>query len=85
MAELWIGNVADDTSDEEIKEFLIRYGFPAYDEIQRVPGAGSRPAVLLTFNNVEPHSLRSLEGRIHNLFWKNRTINVNVVPPREEE
>jgi hypothetical protein len=41
--------------------------------------------VLLTFNNVEPHSLRSLEGRVHNLFWKNRTINVNVVPPREEE
>jgi hypothetical protein len=84
MAELWMGNVADDATDDEIREFLIRYGFPSFDEIQRIPGDGSRPAVLLTFKDTEPHALRTLESRVQHLFWKNRTINVNVVPPREE-
>jgi RNA recognition motif-containing protein len=27
MADLWVGNVEESTSDDEIREFLIKYGF----------------------------------------------------------
>ncbi|HEY3599309.1 MAG TPA: RNA-binding protein [Paraburkholderia sp.] len=84
MAELLIGNIEDGTSDDEIKEFLVKYGFPVFDEIRHVPGAGSRPAVLLTYNDIEPAALRLLQPRIHNLFWKNRTINVIVMQERSD-
>ncbi|NPT56105.1 RNA-binding protein [Paraburkholderia elongata] len=79
MAELWLGNVADDASDEEIRELLIKYGFPSFDDIQRVQGAGSRPGVLLTFNDTDPQVLRSLLPRIEKLFWKNHTLLVQVM------
>jgi hypothetical protein len=84
MAELWIGNVEDETTDEEIKSFLCRYGFPPFDSIQRVEGTGERPAVVLGFNDVGPHVLHSLQPRVHNMFWKNRTLVVQVMPERDE-
>jgi hypothetical protein len=79
MADLLIGNIEDGTTDEEIKDLLVKYGFPAYDRIQHVPGDGSRPAALLTFEGIEPAALRLLQPRVHHLFWKNRTINVLVL------
>jgi hypothetical protein len=84
MAELWMGNVGDDATDEEIKELLVKYGFPPFDEIQRVPGSGSHPAVLLTFHDTEAQALRSLEPRIQHLFWKDRSLNVAVTTTRED-
>lgn len=84
MADLWIGNVDDATTDDEIREFLIGYGFPPFDTIQRVEGTGERPAVVLGFNGVTDHALRTLQPRIHNLFWKSRTIVVQVMPERDE-
>lgn len=80
MADLWIGNLATDTSDDEIKTFLIKYGFPPFDGIDHIPGDGSRPAVRLTFNNVSAAALRRLQSRVHDKFWKNRTLNVQVMP-----
>ena len=82
MAELLLGNVESGTSDDEIKAFLVKYGFPAFDGIEHMPGDGSRPAVLLTFNDVAPETLRSLQPRIQNMFWKNRTISAQVMDER---
>jgi len=84
MAHLWVGNVEDDTSDDEIREFLVRYGFPPFDEIQRYSGTGTRPAVVLTFNDTSCDALRSLQPRIHDMFWKDRTIVVQVMPEHDE-
>jgi hypothetical protein len=42
MTDLWVGNVKDDTSDDEIREFLVRDGFPAFDGILRVEGKHPR-------------------------------------------
>lgn len=84
MTDLWIGNVDDATTDDEIREFLIRYGFPPFDTIRRVEGTGARPAVVLGFNDMAHHVLRGLQPRIHNLFWKSRTIMVQVMPERDE-
>jgi len=82
MAELLLGNLENDTSDDEIKAFLIKYGFPAFDEIERMPGDGSRPAVLLTFKEAAPETLRNLQPRIQNMFWKNRKITAQVMSGR---
>jgi RNA recognition motif-containing protein len=80
MADLWLGNLATDTSDDEIKNFLIKYGFPAYDGIEHIPGDGTRPAVRVTFANVSPGALRRLQPRVHDKFWKNRRLNAQVMP-----
>lgn len=84
MAELLLGNVEESVTDEEIGEFLIRYGFPQFSEIRRVPGAGSRPAALVIFDDVSAEGLRILQSRIHNLYWKNRTITALLLPTRDE-
>jgi hypothetical protein len=84
MAELLLGNVEESVTDEEIGEFLIRYGFPQFSEIRRVPGAGSRPAALVIFDDVTADGLRILQSRIHNLYWKNRTITALLLPTRDE-
>ncbi|WP_233829482.1 RNA recognition motif domain-containing protein [Paraburkholderia sp. ZP32-5] len=85
MAELLLGNVEEDVTDEEIGEFLVRYGFPRYSSMRRIPGSGSRPAALVVFDDVSPDSLRTLQSRIHNLYWKNRTITALLIPERSED
>lgn len=82
MADLLLGNVENGTSDEEIKAFLVKYGFPPFDEIEHMPGDGSRPAVLLTFKDAAVETLRDLQPRIQNMFWKNRRINAMVMDER---
>lgn len=84
MADLWIGNIEPNTTEDEIKDFLCRYGFPPFDTIERVEGTGERPAVVLGFNGVEPHVLRTLQPRVHNMFWKSRALVVQVMPGRDE-
>jgi hypothetical protein len=44
-----------------------------------VPGTGSRPGILITFNELDEAALRALQPRIQNMFWKNRTINVSIM------
>lgn len=81
-AELLLGNVDSGASDDEIKAFLVKYGFPPFDEIEHVPGDGSRPAVLLTFKDAIPETLYGLQPRIHEMFWKNRKITARVMSMR---
>ena len=66
-------------TDDELKAFLEKYGFPAFDGIERMPGDGSRPAAMLRFDTTPPLALRQLQPRVHNLFWKNRRLNVEVL------
>jgi len=79
MAALLINQVEESTSDDEIREFLTKYGFPAFDHIERVPSTGSRPSVLLKFNRCTPAELRELLPRIHQVFWKGHTISALVM------
>lgn len=84
MGELWLGNIEDDTTDDEIRQFLCNYGFPQFDSLRRIEGTGERPAVLVSFDAIEPYVLRTMQPRINNLFWKNRTLTVQVMPERDE-
>lgn len=82
MADLLMGNVESGTSDDDIKAFLVKYGFPPFDEIEHRPGDGSRPAVLLKFRDAPPEALRSLLPRVQNMFWNKRQIHVHIVNER---
>jgi hypothetical protein len=82
MAGLWMGNVDSSVSDDDIRELLSRYGFPECDAIEHIAGNGSRPAVLLTFNDAPAQALRTLQPRIQDLFWKNRKLHVQVMDQR---
>ena len=84
MAMLWIGNIPPNTSDEELKALLIKYGFPACDEITHVPGDGSRPAAMVKFSAASVAALQHLQPRIHSLFWKDRRLTVSVMTKSEE-
>ena len=44
MSLLLPGNIDSGTTDDEIKAFLVKYGFPPFDEIEHVSGDGARPA-----------------------------------------
>lgn len=82
MADVLMGNVETGTSDDDIKAFLVKYGFPPFDEIEHLPGDGSRPAVLLKFRDAPAEALRSLLPRVQNMFWNNRQIRVHIVNER---
>lgn len=79
MAALLINNVEDSTSDDDIRTFLLKYGFPSLDRIRRVPSEGKRPAVLVTFNATTEMELNTLLPRIHQVFWKDHTITALVM------
>ncbi len=79
MARLWIGNIEDNTTDEELQELLTKYGFPKFDSIERVPGDGSRPAAIFTFGEASPEGLALVAPRIQDLFWKHRKLTVQVM------
>lgn len=79
MARLFMGNISDGTTDDEIKAFLVKYGCPEYDEIQHVPGAGNRPAVVLTFNGVHPEALHKVKERIHDMYWKKGRLTAQIL------
>ena len=79
MAKLWIGNIPAGTSDDELKALLVKYGFPAFDGIEHIEGDGSRPAAIATFEATDAMDLQQLQPRVHNLFWKDRRLNVEVM------
>jgi hypothetical protein len=79
MAALLINHIEDSTSDEDIRAFLLKYGFPPFDRIERLPGDGSRPAVLITFDSSTAAALRPLLPKIDRIFWKNHTITALIM------
>ncbi|MBN3814561.1 RNA-binding protein [Paraburkholderia sp. Ac-20347] len=85
MADLLLGNVEENIADEEINAFLQKYGFPSFDHIQRVTGTGTHPAALLHYASASEEILRTLQPRVHHIFWNNRTITAQIIPAREAD
>ena len=79
MAALLINQVEDTTTDDDVRQFLVKYGFPSPDGVKRVPSEGDRPAVLVTFEGTTEPELQALLPRIHQVFWKNHTISALVM------
>ena len=78
MATLWIGNIPPNTSDQELMALLVKYGFPEFNGIEHIRGEGTRTAAALTFDAMDTVALQRLQPRVHNLYWKDRRLNVEV-------
>ena len=75
--KLWIGNMAPDTSDEEIRAFLKKYA-PDLEvkAIQRVDGDGTRPGASIEFTDTPYGSVEKISMRLHGMYWKQRELVV---------
>ena len=73
---LWIGNLAPEVTDEELKSFVGKYGCPAPERIERVPGDGSRPAAVLFFDAAHDKAVYNAQLRLHGMYWKERRLFV---------
>ncbi|WP_298927277.1 RNA-binding protein [uncultured Ramlibacter sp.] len=82
MSRLMLANIEPGTTDDEIRDFLVKYGFPVFDAIEREEGDGSRPAALVSFLAVDTTALGQLKERIHDIHWKNRRISARVLSDR---
>jgi len=78
--KLWIGNIAPETTDEEIREFVRKYA-PDLEctTIQRVEGDGSRPAATLEFADTPYGSVEKISMRLHGMHWKGRELFVQTL------
>lgn len=82
MARLWISNVSDEVSDEDLLSFLDRYGFPPPKASSSVAGAiVQRRALGVTFEGVDEEALRRLQPRVHGVFFQGSTLRLRVAPP----
>jgi hypothetical protein len=72
---LWMGNIAPDTSDDELKAFVKKYA-PDLDciAIQRVEGSGSRPGAILEFSGGALDAMEKLSLRLNGMYWKERAL-----------
>jgi len=75
--KLWIGNMASNTSDDEIRAFLKKYA-PDLEvkAIQRIEGDGTRPAASIEFTDTPYGSLEKISMRLHGMYWKGKELVV---------
>ena len=78
--KLWMGNIAPETTDDEIREFVKKYA-PDLEisRIQRVDGDGSRPAASIEFVDTPYGSVEKISMRLHGMHWKGRELFVQTL------
>jgi RNA recognition motif-containing protein len=78
--KLWIGNMAPDTSDDEIRAFVKKYA-PDLEvsKIQRVEGDGTRPGASIEFVDTPYGSVEKISMRLHGMYWKGRELVVQTL------
>jgi RNA recognition motif-containing protein len=82
MARLWINNLSPDVGDNDVTNFLQRYGFPPHARINAVADEqGRRRAVVLTYEGIDEQVLRNLQPRVHGVYFMGSTLHVQVAPP----
>jgi RNA recognition motif-containing protein len=79
---LWIGNIAPEVTDEELAEFVVKYGCPRPERIERVPGDGSRPAAVLAFGAGDGKMISQAQLRLNGMYWKGRQLLVQTILQR---
>jgi RNA recognition motif-containing protein len=79
MAKVWIGNLAPDVTDDELRALLKKYGFPEPGDITRVGADGPRPAATVDFPAQISSDLTGLATRLHDLYWRGRRLNVQAM------
>jgi len=78
--KLWIGNMAPDTSDDEIRAFVKKYA-PDLEikSVQRVEGDGTRPGASIEFVDTPYGAVEKISMRLHGMFWKGHELFVQTL------
>jgi hypothetical protein len=76
--KMWIGNIDPEASDQDLRDFLAKYCAATLGGIEREPGDGTRPAAVVDFPGSAGEEVREFQRRLHGMFWRGRTINVQV-------
>jgi len=74
MARIWIDNLSPDVTDDELRAFLTKYGFPDAGEIERVGADSPGPAA-----TIATRELGALATHMHDLLWRGHALNVQVI------
>ena len=74
--QLWVGNLAPDTTDDELRELVRKYAKLEIAQIRREDSDGSRPAAVLEFDQVSRADLYEAQRRLNGMHWKDRTLGV---------
>ena len=73
--KLWIGNIAPETTDDEVKAFVKRYApHLTCTGVVRIEGDGSRPAAALDFSDPPLGALEEVSQRLHGIYSKGREL-----------
>ena len=74
--KLWLGNIAPETSEEELRALLEKYGVPAVISVQRVSDEkSSRPAAIVEVA-AATEQVQKLTQRLNGMYWKGRSLTV---------
>ena len=76
--KLLIGNIPPGTSDEDLREFVGRYGVTAVQSIQHVPGEADRPSAILEIA-ASAQALLAITRRMNGMQWKGRALHVQAL------
>lgn len=79
---LWVGNIANDASEEELRDLVKKYAAAEVVSVRKVPGDGSRPAAIVEVA-VAPEAANVIVQRLNGLYWKGRALTVQVMTTRE--
>ncbi|CAG2152767.1 RNA recognition motif domain-containing protein [Cupriavidus plantarum] len=82
MSRLMLTNVDPDATDDDIHAFLRKYGLPDSNILEHLEGDGSRPSVVLTYDDVDAETLHKFAERIHHMFWRGRELVADVMHDR---
>ena len=75
--KLWMGNIAPETSDDELRALLGKYGMPAVVSVERV-AEGSRPAAIVEVA-AATEQVQRLTQRLNGMYWKGRSLTVQAM------
>ena len=78
--KLWIGNIAPEVSDDDLRALLQKYGGAAVEvlSIEHVPGDGSRPAAIVEVAATSD-ALYQITQRLNGMHWKGRSLTVQAM------
>jgi len=76
--KLWMGNIAPETSDDEVRALLVKYGMPSVVSVNRVAEEGTRPAAIVEVVGLTEDMYR-ITQRLNGMYWKGRSLTVQAL------
>ena len=77
--KLWIGNIAPEATDDELRALLVKYG-GAIEVLamERVAGDGPRPAAIVDVA-ATTEAVFQITQRLNGMHWKGRSLTVQAM------